>query len=358
MNSRNGGEMAKRVQRKQDTERKTAPNITIRDVAKIAGVSIGTVSRVVTGATGVSPKRTARVKEAIEQLGYQPNSAAQSLRNKATGFLGFLVPDLSNPIYAAHLAGAELRARESGYSLIVGTTGNDPFRERNQLKFLAGGRVDGAVMLIGEDTQPTLGKAIADLARPAVVVERYAPASVNSVCVDHRAATRAAVAYLISLGHKRLALLTSAAHIRATIERVAAVREAWAEAGLASSDLQISTDCTNSALTYSVANALLGRPDRPTAIISIASGLAGSLRAIKAHGLSIPRNISLLCIGNTDLTTLVSPSVTCLSWDLSLVGKTAVDLLLNRITVHAEASPHRILMQSELILRESCASPQ
>jgi LacI family transcriptional regulator len=338
-------------------KKSTSSGPTIRDVAKLAGVSTGTVSRVITARTVVSDTLKHNVLRAVDQLGYYPNSAARNLRSRSTGFIGFLVPELHGAIHAMYVSSAELAVRKAGYNLVVGTTGNDKFREKELLRFLMDGRIDGAAILIGEESQPDLRKFLRNLRVPVAIIERNAPAGVDTVQVDHRAATRRAVDYLVSLGHKRIALLTAAPHIRTTIERRAGIEAALQGAKLPVDSLLLSTDCESDEAAYAVTSQMLSRPDRPTAFMVIAKGLAGTLRALNKHEMRFPRDASILCLGHSDLCTLVEPGITALGWDHADVGRSAIELVLSRLNAEAPRPERHILMTSELVIRSSCGRP-
>lgn len=327
---------------------------TIRDVAKLAGVSIGTVSRVITGRMAVSDTLKRKVLHAVEQLGYYPNSAARNLRSRATGFIGFLVPELHGAIHAMYVSSAELAARRSGYNLVVGTTGNDKFRENELLRFLMDGRIDGAAILIGEESQSDLRKILRNLHVPVTIIERNAPKGVDTVQVDHRAATRHAMDYLISLGHKRVALLTAAPHIRTTVERIAGMEEALRGAKLPVDSFLLSTDCESDETAYAVTSQMLSRPERPTAFMVIAKGLAGTLRALNKHEMRFPRDVSIVCLGHSDLCALIEPGITTLGWDHADVGRSAIELVLSRLNAQTPRPERHIMMTSELVIRSSC----
>ena len=337
--------------------KKADRNVTIRDVASAASVSIGTVSRVLTGKAAVSDGLRDNVLTAVEKLGYLHANAVRAAPGKTTGFIGCLIPDITNPVYAAYVSGAELKAREAGFNLVVGATGNDSFRERGMLGFLSGGRIDGAMILIGEESQPDLRKLALRLGVPAVIVERMAPDDSDAVQVDHRAATREATNYLISLGHRRMALLTSAPHIRTTTERIAGMKAAASGAGVSASNLLLFTEVTNTNIAFAVASEMLRADNPPTAILCIAPCLAGVLRAVKEQNLRYPEDVSIICLGESDLAALVEPQVTVLAWDPIDLGRTAIDLVINRINRRIEGAGRRILISCELKLRGSCACP-
>lgn len=334
------------------TGNQASKQATIRDVARVAAVSIGTVSRVLTGKTVVSDDLRHKVLRAVDTLGYHPHVAARNLRTKSTGFIGFLVPELSGAVYGTYVSSAEVAARQAGYNLVVGATGNDKHREKEFLRFLTEGRIDGAALLIGEESQPDIRKALRNLRVPVAIIERFTPENVDSVQVNHGVATRQALSYLLALGHKRVALLTAAPHIRPTQERISALQKGMAAARLPPENLFISTDCGSDEMSFAVANRMLEQPNHPTAFLVIAKGLVGVLRALRAKAMRMPDDVSVICLGKTELATLMEPEITTLGWEHADVGRAAVELILGRINGGPRAA-RTIMLTSELVIRGS-----
>lgn len=332
---------------------------TIREVAQRAGVSIGTVSRVIAGTTIVSERLTLRVRQAVQELQYRPNIAARTLRTRSTRLLGCLVSDITNPLYAPIVGAAAQRAHQAGYNLVVAATENDLHREKELLSFLHAGQVDGAVVAIGRETQPELAKLIKHLAIPIVILDREPASGIDAILVDHQRGAFEAASYLIGLGHHHIALITGAGHIRPAHERIDGLKSAFKKHHVDLKNLSIRTECHTAGAAFSETSALLERRDRPTAILSLGSqALSGVLQAIKARGLAVPDDVSVLSIGDTDLAKLVEPKITTLRWNLADVGGMALDLLLQRMSGRLEAEARQLRLPTELILRDSCKAPR
>jgi transcriptional regulator with XRE-family HTH domain len=191
---------------------------TIRDVARTAGVSVGSVSRALNGGKNVSAKVARDVAAAAEKLGYQPDFLARSLRTRSTGMVGCLVSDVANPLYASIVQAAEARLREAGLLLIVANTANDPARERAMIAAFRSRRLDGLLVAPGSDANDRGWRDMAAGGVPVVILDRDVPqgesVSLPGVLVDHREGARTATRYLIGLGHRRIALLTPGACAR------------------------------------------------------------------------------------------------------------------------------------------------
>jgi LacI family transcriptional regulator len=343
--------------KKRRSSRREGQRPTIRDVAELAQVSIGSVSRVLAGKGSLSSELVRKVTNAVETLQYQPDNVARGLRTKATRVIGCFVSDITNPLYGPMVDAAEERARQAGYTLMVASTRNDPRRESELLALLSGRRVDGAILTIGMERQPDLETFFSRLDIPVVVMDRDAPAAIDCVVVDHRDGGRKATDYLISLGHRRIALLTAAGHIRPGRERVEGMRAAFAAADLNGDDCIVRTECTTASVAFAETTKLLTRADRPTAIMALGNQvLAGTVRAIKACRLSIPRDISLISFGDTDLAQLLDPEITTLRWSLADIGRSATELLLQRLDGRLDqaAGVRQIELSTEIVLRGSC----
>jgi LacI family transcriptional regulator len=334
--------------------------VTIRDVAEAAGVSLSSVSRALNGGKHVSSRVARDVTAAANRLGYQPDFLARSLRTRSTGMVGCLVSDVANPLNATIVQAAEAHLREAGYLMIVAGTANDPARERAAALAFRGRRLDGMLVAPGSDANERFWR---DLGTPLVIIDRDPLEDGDgigwpAVLVDHGAGAKAATRYLIGLGHRRIALLTADAHMRPSRERIAGFREAFAEAGLDATGAQLCIQATPMNFAQGDTIDLLRSETRPTAVIALGTRiLAGVLRAARDLGLGVPRNLSVLSVGDTDLASAHTPAITALRWSLEDIGRAAAELLLQRLRGDLEQAQARALLAVDLVLRESCAPP-
>lgn len=335
---------------------------TIRDVARTAGVSVGSVSRALNGGKNVSAKVARDVAAAAEKLGYQPDFLARSLRTRSTGMVGCLVSDVANPLYASIVQAAEARLRDAGLLTIVANSANDPARERAMIAEFRGRRLDGMLIAPGGDVNDKAWRDLATGGAPVVILDRDAPQGEDTewpaVLVDHREGARTATRYLIGLGHRRIALLTPGARMRPGRERIAGFQAAFAEADIDPSGAQVCVQQSSMDFAQGDALALLQSPQRPTAIVALGTRiLAGALRAARDLGLVVPRDLSVLAVGDTDLAVVHTPAITALRWSLEDVGRAAADLLLQRLRGREGERQSRALLPVDLVLRDSCAPP-
>lgn len=336
--------------------------ITIRDVAHAAGVSLSSVSRALNGGKNVSARVARDVAAAADRLGYQPDFLARSLRTRTSGMVGCLVSDSSNPLNAGIVQAAEARLREAGYLLAVVNTASDPGRERAAANEFRGRRTDGMLVSPGSDANDKTWRELAVAGTPVIIVDRDQPGGGGvrwpAVLVDHRGGARAATRYLLGLGHRRIALLTANAGMRPSRERIAGFRDEFAAAGADPAGAQVRVQ--NSPMDFAQADALalLQSEERPTAIVALGTRiLAGVLRAARDLRLSVPADLSVLSVGDTDLAAVHTPAITALRWSMEDVGRAAAELLLQRLRGDPAGVQSTALLPVDLVLRDSCAPP-
>jgi LacI family transcriptional regulator len=332
---------------------------TIRDVAAQAGVSVSSVSRVMNGEPHTSPELHARIMRAVNHLRFEPHSAAQALRSRESKTIGCMVADLSNPLYSEMINGAEEEFQRAGYVLMLAATRHEQDRETAFVSAVRRRRMDGLLLFAGDNAHTDFTGALANLDLPCVAIDREVP-GVPSVRADHRGGGLEITRYLIGLGHRRIALLTGRAALLPSSERLAGYRQAHAEAKLEVDPDLIRPQTHGSSIAFSDVCQLLQGPDRPTAIITLGTHmLAGVIDALTSNGLRYPDDMSLVCIGDTDLARYATPGISALTWDLDQMGRVAANILLDRIRGGDEARKIRpVYLPTRFILRHSGAKPR
>ena len=333
------------------------PRVTIRDVAQAAGVSLATASRALNRTGRVSASTVAAVARAAQQLAYAPDAVAQSLRSGSSGVVGVLVSDISNPLYARIVKAIETELQSAGLALLIANTHNDAAREQALIALFRSRRVDGLVLGPCHSEAPDLLAALAD-DLPVVALDRDMPTTGTGVQVDHFSGALQASRYLLNLGHVRTALLTPGSVLRPGRERIAGFVDAYRERGLVPDPRLIRAEKSAMDYAFSEALGLLSSPQPPTAFLCLGTRiLAGVLQAVRHAGRVVPDDVSVLSIGDTDLSQLFSPAITALTWDLDAVGLAAAQLLrkqMGRTDRATAAEPERVLLTTQLVLRESC----
>ena len=329
--------------------------ITIHDVAKAAGVSIGTASRALNRAGRVSEEAIAAVDKAARKLGYEPDAVAQSMRTRSTGVIGILVSDISNPLYARIVTAVEADLSAAGYSLLLASTRNDGKREKTLIDLFRRRRVDGLILGPCETESPKMLEQLA-AHMPVIALDRDFAPSGSGVHVDHYHGALQATRYLTNLGHTRIALLTPGSVLRPGRERIAGFEDAYKERGIKPLPKLIRAEKSAMDFAFSEALALLSSPQAPTAFMCLGTRiLSGVLQALRHSGRTAPDDVSVVSIGDTDLSQLFSPAITSLTWDLEAVGTALSQLMLKRLAPgKAEIEPERIVLTTQLVLRESC----
>lgn len=333
-------------------------NPTIHDVARVAQVAIGTVSRVLNGHKSVSEDVRRRVLKAIKKLKYEPDRVAQSMRSKSTRTVACTTRDISMPGFGAIVYSAEEVLRASGYTLLLATTDERKDRELDLLRTFQQRRVDAIILTTSNEEDAELSRHIRQLDIPVVLLDRESPAELDAVTIDHRRGVRAATEHLLGLGHTRIALLTGTPSTRPARDRIAGFKDALAHGGKRAREGIVRTGGFTAEFGFREASSLLSSADRPTAIVAGGMGmLAGVLQAIRARNLSIPNDISVIAGADSDLAALATPAVTAIRWSGTDEGRMAVQLLLNRLA-NRKGPVQRVMLSTELIIRGSCSPPK
>jgi LacI family transcriptional regulator len=306
--------------------------VDIRDVAALAGVSVGSASRVINGAENVSPETRDKVERAIAILDYRPNHTAQALRSRSSKTIGCLFTDVTNPLYARLFRSLEERLRKDGYMLLLANGLNDAQRETETLAMFGRRGMDGVIAAPGNETDAQVLAALNGLPMPVVVLDRdMATPGCDALLFDHAAGMKAAMAELFAQGHTRIALALWRASSRPVRRRIEGYRAAYKAAGLRVPDMLVQAASATSSVFADV-NALLQRADRPTAIIAQGTYTLGStLRAIETNGLRVPQDISVVTIGDTDFARDHAPSISLLNVDAQRVAEGIATLLRSRM---------------------------
>ncbi len=329
---------------------------TIKEVAARAGVSIGTVSNVIAGTQKVSPKRTARVMEAIDALGYQPNIVARSLKSRRTRMIGMVISDITNPFFPEMVRGAEDAAIEKGYVLTLFNTDDSPERERHIVDILRMRRMDGMVAVVslsrGEHPHLTLAQ---QSGMPVVCLDRVpGDLTVDSVSVDNAGGVSLAAKHLLEQGYRRIAYIGGRSDMYIAPERLQGYLETMAAAGLETCALE--SDFRRESGLRAMRQLLAGG-SRPEAVICANLPLAsGTLEALAEAGLSTPEDLALVTFDSTDFLRGFRPNLTCVAQPGYELGYQAASLLIRRLDVEPDAPPRHV--QLECVLRVGETTPK
>lgn len=328
---------------------------TIYDIAREAGVSIATVSKVINGKGKISEDRRKEIVAIMERLQYQPSVIASALTGKHTYTLGLLIPDISNPFFAEVARAVEDRGHQLGYSVIICSTDNKDERVERYIQLLKQKRVDGIMIGTGIENKDILLKLSA--AMPVVVIGREVPSvQVHTVVADDWYGGMTAAAHLLEQGHTRTAILSENKRISSSRERIRGFRQTIEEAGASLGDEDILNCNSRMEDGKRLAAELLRRPDRPTALFCCNDLLAvGALQAAKEAGVQVPSELSIVSFDNTILAQVTDPPLTSVAQPMEQLGAVAVDLLLKEFE-EKQMIKQRVTLQTELIVRASTAA--
>jgi LacI family transcriptional regulator len=328
---------------------------TIKDVARAAGVSTVTVSRVANAPSLVRPETRARVEQAMQELGYAPNAAAQSMRTKVSRTIGFIVPDLSNYPNAAVAKAAEATLAGAGYYMLLTDSDHDPRREERFLRLLRARQVDGIILYLSDEDDPEVQATIQGLGVPVVVLDRKLPFAVDTVFSEHQPAMRALVRHLAAQGRRRLALLSLNLRIRPRRERVRAFRAAVRAAGLAPEDQRVvRADVT--APHAAIEGALDATPRPDTLLIEGARLLSVTFEVLRRRGLAVPGEIAVIAIDAVQPLAAAMPEMIGVERDFAEIGRRAAQLMIDRLTGALTGPPVTIVLPSRSLLAEAAAA--
>ncbi|MBI1245352.1 MAG: LacI family DNA-binding transcriptional regulator [Alphaproteobacteria bacterium] len=340
---------------------------TINDVARLAKVSISTVSNVLNGRTGQMSEATlARVERAVEKLGYRPNRAARQLKTGQASMIGLLVPSLGNPSYGMIAREIEEDSwRRHGYRVVVGNTYRDPARERAFLDDMAAQGVRGVIVISSLADESHLE---APVKRGLVAVSydshsrRNVKPIVDYVSADNAAGARMAVEHLVAAGHRTIAFLTPKIWTFSRAEKregfLAAIRAADAQGVVIEGNVAAGyADAEMAELGQSLARPLIRHKSRPTAAIAINDMMAiGLISGLTAEGLEVPRDMSVFGMDGISLGAFTAPPLTTVKLPLPELARTMVDRIMLRLK-KPDTSPAEFRFAPSILVRGSVAKP-
>lgn len=331
---------------------------TIIDVAREAGVSIATVSRLINKKAKVSPQTAARIYVAIEKLDYVPNLAGRNLRKNESGVILILAPNFTNPYYAHILSGIGDTAAEFDYSALIINTASEIKRKRSALEMLKKHRADGAILLSSELGCDWLLEFAS--VYPCVQCSEYDPEiDIPHISIDNYAATIEVMEYLIQLGHRQIAMISSENLYISTRQRLDAYQDT-----LKMYEIELREDYViYASRDYSFnsgkqkARELLELDNPPTAIFCISDTLAlGAITTAKEMGFKVPEDVTVIGFDDVEFTTMFHPYISTVVQPCYELGKKSMELLFAQINQNTDLLRQQFL-DHELIIRESSCPP-
>lgn len=317
--------------------------VRIADVAARAGVAISSVSRVLNGHKSVSEGMRIKVEKATNDLGYQPDHLAQSLRRGSTNTVGFMIRDIMNPFFSIIAQSCEAELRKSHYSMILINSSGAETTEKFNFSLLKSRHVDGIIASLVSEVSSSVKESLESFGVPAVLLDRKIPGiTTSAVLSDHASGVKSAVSYLLSKGHTRIAFISGPKDMYVTKNRLEGFRTAYKEAGeKISPELIRLRDFTEKFAKEEVFK-LFKLSNPPTAILTGGIGASGgTLHALKELNMTPEKDVTVVALDEWPLFDLLNPTLSSVYRDPELIGKYAADLLLELIRGE---SPRTILI--------------
>ena len=347
---------------KIDIKQETLSQVSIKDVARIAGVSIATVSRCINEPERVREKTRSRVQAAIEQTGYSPNTLAQSFRRGKTHVIMVVLPSVGDPFFTEVMSGIRSVASSHGYSLLINETQFNTMTEDEIGSMVVSRLADGIVLLASLSPFGTrVLSARSQRALPIVIgCETVSPELTGfpGVHIDNVAAAQEATNYLLSCGHTQIAFISGQEQSLLTRDREEGFRLAMRKAGHRIKDDWIACGDMTIDGAIRATQALLKHPHRPTAIFCANDEMAiGCIHEIKAAGLGVPKEVSVIGFDDVRYAAVLDPPLTTISQPAEKIGERVMYRLLREIEEGRSRRAELEIVPHELVIRQSVAAP-
>jgi DNA-binding LacI/PurR family transcriptional regulator len=336
--------------------------VTIKDIAKITGVSHSTVSRALGGNSLISEETSSRIRKVARELGYQPSAAARSLKTKQTKVIGVILNSIDDPFFSEILFGIEDAAQQAGYSLFIAASQYDSLREQNIVQTMMEQRTDG-VIICSSSFSADKGRQLLANKFPIVVVNYKANENFNySIYHDDVDGSQQVTSHLIQLGHKKIAYFGNSKSGRTTQDRLIGFRTEMKNAGLdIPSEYIFEVEGSEPQLGKIGLDYFQKLPNPPTAIMCFNDMLAiGLLRACKISGIKVPEDISITGFDNITFSAFTNPPLTTLDQPKYSIGNEAAQLLLDLLkNMENSNNTHKEkILKGRLLVRESTTAPK
>ncbi|CAH2714155.1 Catabolite control protein A [Neobacillus rhizosphaerae] len=328
---------------------------TIEDVARLAKVSIATVSRVINNQGGVRKATEERIVNAINELGYIRSAVARSMKRKETHTIGIIVPDIKNPFFPLVVSGIEQKAREKGYYTILSSTNESPMVEEEIVKIFIERGVDGVIITTANEAGDHI-KLLHDQGIPIVAVDRAIKNfEVDTVLVDNVNGSYQAVQHLILQGHKKIAIICGPQNTTPGHERFLGYKKALEEYNIPFDESMVIQGDFMEGSGYHAAQELFDLETRPTAIFSSNNLMTiGCVKALIDLDWKLGEEVSFIGFDDVEIATFIKPKLSVVSRPMNTLGEIAVQLLYERMNVKENLPKRQYLLSPELKIRESC----
>lgn len=330
-----------------------APVKNMNDVARLAGVSNATVSRVMSDKPHVRPEVRERVWRAVQELGYRPNRVARSLRAQTSRIIGLIISDIQNPFFTSVVRAIEDVAHRQGFSIILCNSDEDPGKEQLYLDLMHDENVAGIILCPTREDNANLQKYPLDGIPLVTLDRRLVNIDTDGILLDNIESTRAMVRHLIQNGYRRIGAVIGTSDFTTGRERREGYVMALAAHGIPFEPELLIQVSPKEAEGYRATEKLLRLAEPPTAVFAGNNLLTlGALKAIRAHNLRIPQDIALAGFDEMPWSSLVEPGITVVEQPTYELGRTAAEVLLRRLETPSRPT-REVVLKGKLILRES-----
>ncbi|MCM3569870.1 LacI family DNA-binding transcriptional regulator [Neobacillus mesonae] len=326
--------------------------VTIYDVAKKAGVSIATVSKVINNKGNISEKTRKKVLDVKKKLDFHPNVMASALTGKKTKTIGLLIPDLANPFFSDLARNIEDSANELGYNLIMCSTDYLAEKENKYLSLLKQKNVDGFILASGFEDLRKIQELMEENI-PVSIIARDSPMiPINTVVIDDFMGGYQATSYLISLGHENIGII--ARNIWSNRERLRGYKQALEDNGIKAPGHIEYAEEISIGWGKKITQNYLNSDNPPTAVFTCNDLLGiGAIHAAREYGISVPEQLSVIGFDDTMIATIIAPSLTTMAQPVQIMGKEIMELMVGMIERNEIIK--QIILMPELVVRESTA---
>lgn len=322
----------------------------LADVARAAGVSPMTVSRVLNGRGGASPETAAKIQQLADEMRYRANAVARALKSDRSGIIGVVVPDIANPFFPDVIRGVESVAMQNGYNLLLCNVVESAERELNLVRILETHRVDGVILCSARLPDAALSKALQGYKAAVLLNRTLAPETAGSITIDYRVGAADAARHILNLGRRKVAVIGGPTTSVGAAERLEGIRSAFLSIGV---DPPIVVHCMPDIAGGAAAAAelLKAHPGIDALICYNDLNAIGALQYCEATFRSVPKDIAVIGFDGITLGELVRPQLSTMHVDKYAIGELCMRMLLDRID--GKFIQHRIVVRPELIARGS-----
>lgn len=330
--------------------------VTIKDVAVHAGVALSSVSRVLSGHVDTSPTMRQRVELAAQELGYEVDLLAQSLRSGSTHTVGFVLRDISNPLFANIARRCEQELRRAGYSMLITSSDGDVGAEADNLGLLRRRRVDGVIASLVSETSCATRESLARFRVPVVLLDRQVDGlTASTVLCDHYPGVRRAVEELLACGHVRVAMVTGGLDVLTTRERRRGYLDAFSSTGIRVDDDMLVFGSFDADFAKGEVSRLLSRSPKPTALLTGGVGSTlGALGALRQLRLRPGKDVAMVALDDWPAFDALTPPLSSVARDSAEMGAVSARLLLDMLRGGEARIEH---IETTFIPRDSLDGP-